>query len=1463
MDIFMRGVAHAATEEDVKVELAKILHKAPFPLQPLMNFDVSLFKKYNSRGKVGILTLPNSYAGQIFLRAYGTTGVPIKGPRVMFSLSNKPLNEDRIAILNSRPWRDPQQLKQEKEQRIREGRPYPLQSYTFGHFLNDGSFSSEFVAEGSADIACDLERRQQSQHSEAGDSSSITLMLESFESSITTVASYGPKVIDAIVESNAAEEPVIFIRANAFPYFSIETHNPLDLNDRTDSRRSQGLVPDVPMPPGCFSLMCTFAKEDDKDAFVYAARTRFHIRIRDNTATLNTGPNLDFLSDLPFELAFELEKAITNWTLSYVDVWSLRDSLDHLCEAHGDAAAPIFRRFISLLEDKGENRQPQSRRRGRRNRAAPTTLEGRLRHATDLYLEEQQRPRGRLAPALPSPAVSYSYHMILTPTRYILEGPVADQSNSVLRRFGHHECFLRVSFQDENRSKLRRDLETSITELLVKRYRPVLLNGRKVAGRLYQMLGYSMSGLKEHSLWFVTPFLDDQGRLLDAKTIRDSLGDFSRLLYQPARLGARWSQAFSATDPSISLEPHEIVLIDDIKSPSNKVMTDGCSSISTELARAIWRANQRTKNRPARGRAPSAFQFRLGGAKGMVVQDPTLEGRVVCLRPSQVKFDAPDNRTFDIQSTSLRPKAMFLNRPLIVLLEYLGASDERIIELQDRSINEAQSVQHSFMDASKVLQQHGLGTSFHLPSLLRSMSTILNLKMYDGTNAADESDGLYNDLIANALHCAETHILRELKYRAHIAVPGSFTLLGVSDEWDCLREGEIFATVHDEKTGLYQEITGRVAITRSPQIHPGDVQTVTAVRREELEHLTNVVVFSCRGNRPLSSCLGGGDMDGDDFNLILDPELIHQEDATPGEYISLPIKQTSGPCGIEDVVDFIFDYIEADLVGLIAISHLRFSDLANPSCTDCLRLAELASQAVDFPKTGTPVKFQDMPRHRNREKPDFLAREGADLNAAQYYNSPKLLGQLFRRVPVKDWMPQEWNETETPSGGDLIEHALRQVGLYGLGLSLAAPSDELQEEMEYLLDDYCQRLLAIATTYTMSKNKDVYVSESELVSGTIMANWSDHHRRREAVGAMNMQTHELVRAVRAEMRAGSTTTHEDDEQEYTDDFDWDEDEDDYYKESRHIAETFKRAWAGWCAAETVLRVEPASYGTQSFGLIALGRMLELIKAAHQWPLFDEVVMFSPAPSALTTPSPSVHPYPLPALTTLAAMPIPPSRTSPRNRDPNYIPRPRNAFMLFRSAFAAAQKITANIERDNRHITRIIAHCWNRLSDVEKQIWHDKAAAEKVQHAERYPDYHFTPVGRAKKPKKRNVRRNGVADVKRCERLADLVMAGTCGRELEGVLSKIEHQHGVTVGTELLMFASDEKPLDLDPPSQDVPPFLSPLLPPAKITPNNVVSHQIISFSTQPDDFPAARDHHYTPRRATDILSQWQGRKPAG
>lgn len=186
--------------------------------------------------------------------------------------------------------------------------------------------------------------------------------------------------------------------------------------------------------------------------------------------------------------------------------------------------------------------------------------------------------------------------------------------------------------------------------------------------------------------------------------------------------------------------------------------------------------------------------------------------------------------------------------------------------------------------------------------------------------------------------------------------------------------------------------------------------------------------------------------------------------------------------------------------------HLRFADLNDPSCAECIKLAEHASHAVDFQKTGTPVKFQDIPRLKNQPKPDFLSHEGRELASGKFYNSPKLLGQLFRRVPLKEWMPKAWYRPGPPSQGEIVENALHGVRLYDIGLpELLQPSDELCDEMQHLLEEYCEQLKSIGQAHTLSKSKDIFVSEAELVSGTLMANWPDHHRRREAVNAMNMQ----------------------------------------------------------------------------------------------------------------------------------------------------------------------------------------------------------------------------------------------------------------------------------------------------------------------------------------------------------------------
>ncbi|KAH7930596.1 RdRP-domain-containing protein [Leucogyrophana mollusca] len=1220
MDLFMNNIAYPASELDITVALASILHKPPFPVDPL-NFQVQLFTRNGKSRGIGKLTLPTREAGDAFLRSYGYSGISVKGRVIRFSLSNRPVDESIVRILNTTRWQDPLILERKKKRLAEESQPIELLSYAFGRFRRDGSFSSEVQVQGNAQIACDLDTRQvrfslQSARTGTNDTSrpmdNLTSLFQGLFGDIRDLgeppmisASYTPsKLIDLLSTRDSDAMYRLFVRAKAPPVFSIITTNSLTilLDSRTTAERLPGLGRNLSMPPGCHSLSLTFRSQADLDAFVDRCKrlglhksTRSSIPVHNADYSPEIMAKLDqFMSTLGFGLAFEVEKAVTNTVLTPSEILSIKAAIIALESDHGQFAAQIFRRFSTIIQDTATGRKRIRRnRRGKPVAPVPAiaSLADQLKTAIQVFYAEQHRSRGLLEPSLEiTDGVFLSYHLILTPTARVLEGPLPDQSNNVLRRFGNHECFLRVSFQDENGSQLRRDYDSSISELLKSRYRPILSNGCRLAGRSYDLLGYSMSGLREHSVWFVTPFSGASGESVNASEIRKKLGDFTPLSYQPARLAARWSQLFSTTDPTVRLKPDEISLIDDRKSAKGVVMTDGCGTISPELAKDIWDAIRKRRRAAGSKAVPSAFQFRLGGCKGVVVVDNTLRGKLACFRPSQTKFDSTD-LAFDVQSTSARPKAMFLNRPLIVLLEHLGASSDHIISLQDDAIHEAQAVHSSFINASNMFQQHGLGSSFRLPSLFSNLEKILHLKV---GNSALDSVGLRNELITSSLHCASTHALRELKYRAHIAVPNSFTLIGVSDEWACLREGEIYATARDERTGLYREITGRVAITRSPQIHPGDVQIVTAVRRPQLSHLTNVVVFSCEGDRPLSSCLGGGDMDGDDFNIIIDPALHPKKAVTPGAYTPLPIKKTSHACGISDVIDFIFDYIESDLVGLIAIAHLRHADIDGPASEACLKLAECASHAVDFPKTGTPVKFADLPRFTNRAKPDFLAREGAHLESDQYYNSKKLLGELYRRVPVKEWFPQPFNAGYSPSDGEVIARALKCLGLHRLGLpALDTPADELLEEMEYLLEAYSDQLLTIAKAHTIFKNKDIYVSEAELLSGTIMANWSDHRRRREAVTAMNLQTHELVRGVRDALRATDYDAPDDDD--YYEDEDGYYVEEDYGDESGIMKETFRRAWAAWYVAEESLAEDPTWFGAQSFGLIALGRMLEIVK----------------------------------------------------------------------------------------------------------------------------------------------------------------------------------------------------------------------------------------------------------------------------
>jgi RNA-dependent RNA polymerase len=431
-----------------------------------------------------------------------------------------------------------------------------------------------------------------------------------------------------------------------------------------------------------------------------------------------------------------------------------------------------------------------------------------------------------------------------------LGGPYPERSNRVLRTYAeNHDAFIRVSFVEETELRYQQDREVDGPAFISRWVSPILHHGLTIAGRHFQFLAYSQSALKTHTVWFVKDFRDREGNLITAATIIEGLGTFHdveydrQLMYCPARYAARISQAFTTTDSSVTVPAEEIIIKDDIK-VGTYCFTDGVGSMSPQIAKKIWRAFQRRGSRSTRRflTYSRAFQIRLGGAKGMLSVDHKLKGDIIVLRPSMIKFNAPHSTDVEIAQAFVRPSKYFLNRPLIMVLEGLGVRYDVFKRLQDAAVQDVNEAATSLENAAKTLDQFGLGSSYRLSS------TLLQLAKLD--MAPSNMDDFYDRMIEITIH----HILRDLKQHSRIPVDDGYTLVGVADIHRYLEEGEIFACASISETGEIHYLEGDVLVSRSPVIHPGDVQVVHAIGRPppgspfEKEPLMNTIVFSVKGS---------------------------------------------------------------------------------------------------------------------------------------------------------------------------------------------------------------------------------------------------------------------------------------------------------------------------------------------------------------------------------------------------------------------------------------------------------------------------------------------------------------------------------------------------------------------------------------------------------------------------------------
>ena len=110
----------------------------------------------------------------------------------------------------------------------------------------------------------------------------------------------------------------------------------------------------------------------------------------------------------------------------------------------------------------------------------------------------------------------------------------------------------------------------------------------------------------------------------------------------------------------------------------------------------------------------------------------------------------------------------------------------------------------------------------------------------------------------------------------------------------------------------------------------------------------------------------------------------------------------------------------------------------------------------------------------------------------------------------------------------------------------------------------------------------------------------------------------------------------------------------------------------------------------------------------------------PGPSPISTLTDDVQPTPEPQV----------KKSHARKQPQGHIPRPRNAFILFRCDFVAQKKIPASVEPDHRNISRIVGRIWKAMSDEDRRPWVEEAKREREKHKRLYPQYRYSPASAA-------------------------------------------------------------------------------------------------------------------------------------
>jgi len=186
----------------------------------------------------------------------------------------------------------------------------------------------------------------------------------------------------------------------------------------------------------------------------------------------------------------------------------------------------------------------------------------------------------------------------------------------------------------------------------------------------------------------------------------------------------------------------------------------------------------------------------------------------------------------------------------------------------------------------------------------------------------------------------------------------------------------------------------------------------------------------------------------------------------------------------------------------------------------CLELAELHSRAVDYPKTGAPVEFWKVSKHRPPLKPDWYASEVVDPENGDYYESFRALGVLFRNIRLDQDRTPVVNPN-VPKQRDIVKKALTNRVNAILRLRILPPVGA--QEFDKLFHQFSYEVKYQCVTHKLSQNPNGRLREEEVILGTILGKTTaaaESRKRRLLVDRLGKQSRNVTHFVKTAIAGG-------------------------------------------------------------------------------------------------------------------------------------------------------------------------------------------------------------------------------------------------------------------------------------------------------------------------------------------------------